>query len=213
MVRILMTGFEPFGGQKINPSWQAVQLVTAPEGVELIKRELPVRWRDTAAAVQTAIDETQPDAVILTGQAGGAERIRIERVGINLRDSGAADNAGVVLRDTPIFENAPAAYFSTFAYKEMLSAMTGAGLPAMFSYSAGAYLCNEALYTALHTLPEGKVGFIHLPYLPEQTSTKFSLPLEKQALALQLALNAQTEAMKGAAESKDVCGEFDRLTD
>lgn len=95
----------------------------------------------------------------------------------------------------------------------MLAAMTGAGLPAMFSYTAGAYLCNEALYTALHVLPKAKAGFIHLPYLPEQTSTKFSLPLEKQALALQLALNAQAATMTGAAENKEVCGEFDRLTD
>ena len=95
----------------------------------------------------------------------------------------------------------------------MLAAMTGAGLPAMFSYSAGAYLCNEALYAALHVLPEAKVGFIHLPYLPEQTSIKFSLPLEKQVLAMQLALEAQVEAMKGAAEANEVCGAFDRLTD
>ena len=213
MKRILMTGFEPFGGQKINPSWQAVQGVTAPEGVELVKRELPVRWRDTADTLKALLEELRPDAVILCGQAGGAERIRIERVGINLRDSGAADNAGVVLRDTPIFENAPAAYFSTFAYKEMLTAMTGAGLPAMFSYSAGAYLCNEALYTALHVLPESKIGFIHLPYLPEQTSTKFSLPLDRQVLAMQLALNAQAEAMKGRTAISDANGEFDRLTD
>ncbi len=212
MIRILMTGFEPFGGQQINPSWQAVQLVTAPEGVELLKRELPVRWGDTADTLAALLKNLQPDAVILTGQAGGAERIRIERVGINLRDSGAADNAGVVIRDRPIFDGAPTAYLSTFAYKEILAAVTGAGLPAAFSYSAGAYLCNEALYTALHSLPQAKAGFIHLPYLPEQTSTKFSLPLAKQAQALQLALNAQIEAMKGIT-SNDVYGEFDKLTD
>lgn len=196
MKRILMTGFEPFGGQKINPSWLAVQGVTAPEGVELIKRELPVRWYDTSAAVNALIDELQPDAILLTGQAGGAERIRVERVGLNLRDAGAADNAGVVVRDTPVFKGAPAAYFSTFAYQEILSALTEAGLPAAYSFSAGAYLCNEALYTALHLLPEAKCGFIHLPYLPEQTEKHFSLPLEKQIDALQLALNAQVGAMK-----------------
>ena len=196
MKRILMTGFEPFGGQKINPSWQAVQGVTAPEGVELIRRELPVRWYDTSAAVKALIDGLHPDAVLLTGQAGGAERIRVERVGLNLRDAGAADNAGIVVRDTPVIENAPTAYFSTFAYKEILAALTNAGLPAAYSFSAGAYLCNEALYTTLHLLPEAKCGFIHLPFLPEQSDRHFTLPLEKQILALQLVLNAQAAAMR-----------------
>lgn len=195
MLTFLMTGFEPFGGQTINPSWQAVQGVTAPGGVRLIKRELPVRWYDTSAAVRALLEEFRPDAVLLTGQAGGAERIRIERVGLNLRDAGAADNAGVIVRDTPVFENAPAACFSTFAYKEILSAMTAAGLPAAYSFSAGAYLCNEALYTALHLMPGAKCGFIHLPYLPEQTETRFSLPLDRQIQALQLAINAQAAAM------------------
>ena len=196
MKRILMTGFEPFGGQKINPSWQAVQGVTAPEGVELIKRELPVRWYDTSAAVKALIEELHPDAILLTGQAGGAERIRVERVGLNLRDAGAADNAGVVVRDTPVFEGAPTAYFSTFAYRDILAALTGAGLPAAYSFSAGAYLCNEALYTALHLLPEAKCGFIHLPFLPEQSEKHFTLPPDKQILALQLVLNAQAAAMR-----------------
>lgn len=195
MKRILMTGFEPFGGQKINPSWQAVQGVTAPEGVELIRRELPVRWYDTSAAVKALIEELQPDAILLTGQAGGAERIRVERVGLNLRDAGAADNAGVVVRDTPVFEGAPTAYFSTFAYKDILAALTNAGLPAAYSFSAGAYLCNEALYTALHLLPGAKCGFIHLPFLPEQSEKHFTLPLDRQILALQLVLNAQAAAM------------------
>lgn len=195
MKRILMTGFEPFGGQKINPSWLAVQGMTAPDGIELIKRELPVRWYDTSAAVKSLIEEFSPDAILLTGQAGGAERIRVERVGLNLRDAGAADNAGIVVRDTPVFEGAPAAYFSTFAYKEILSALTGAGLPSAYSFSAGAYLCNEALYTALHLLPEAKSGFIHLPFLPEQSERHFTLPLDKQILALQLVLNAQAAAM------------------
>lgn len=196
MKRILMTGFEPFGGQKINPSWQAVQGVTAPEGVELLRRELPVRWYDTSAAVKALIEELHPDAILLTGQAGGAERIRVERVGLNLRDAGAADNAGVVVRDTPVFEGAPTAYFSTFAYREILAALTNAGLPAAYSFSAGAYLCNEALYTALHLLPEAKCGFIHLPFLPEQSEKHFTLPLDKQILALQLVLNAQAAAMR-----------------
>lgn len=195
MKRILMTGFEPFGGQKINPSWQAVQGVTAPEGVELLKRELPVRWCETGEAVESYIGELAPDVILLTGQAGGTERIRVERVGLNLMDSGSPDNAGVIVRDTPIFDNAPAAYFSTFAYKEILAALTGAGLPAAYSFSAGTYLCNEALYTALHLLPDVPCGFIHLPFLPEQSEKHFTLPLEKQILALQLVLNAQAAAM------------------
>lgn len=195
MKRILMTGFEPFGGQKINPSWQAVQGVIAPEGVELIKRELPVRWYETGEAVESYIGELAPDAILLTGQAGGSDRIRVERVGLNLMDSGAPDNTGVIVRDTPVFNNAPTAYFSTFAYREILAALTGAGLPAAYSFSAGTYLCNEALYTALHLLPDVPCGFIHLPFLPEQSEKHFTLPLDKQILALQLVLNAQAAAM------------------
>ena len=191
MIRVLMTGFEPFGGQKINPSWQAVQGVTAPEGVELIRKELPVAWHDTSDALAGYLAAYQPDVILLTGQAGGADRIRVERVGINLRDAASADNNGVILRDAPIFEGGPAAYFSTFAHREILAALTGAGLPAAFSFSAGAYLCNEALYTALHLMPQARAGFIHLPFLPEQTDKHFTLPLDRQTEALQLALNAQ----------------------
>lgn len=195
MIRVLMTGFEPFGGQKINPSWLAVQGVNAPNGIELIRRELPVAWRETADALAEYLAEYRPDAVLLTGQAGGTDRIRVERVGVNLRDSASPDNKGVVLRDTPVFENAPAAYFSTFAYRKILAALTEAGLPAGYSFSAGAYLCNEALYTALHLMQQAKVGFIHLPFLPEQTDKHFTLPLDRQILTLQLALNAQIAAM------------------
>lgn len=191
MLRILMTGFEPFGGQTINPSWQAVQGVTAPDGVELIRRELPVRWHDTADAVETLLNRFAPEAILLTGQAGGTDRIRVERVGLNLRDAASPDNAGVVVRDEPIFRDAPAAYFSTFAYREILHALTAA-----YSFSAGAYLCNEALYTALHLLPQAQCGFIHLPFLPEQTASCFSLPLERQIEALNRALDAQVAAMR-----------------
>ena len=100
MIRVLMTGFEPFGGQKINPSWQAVCGISAPEGTELVRRELPVRWHDTSAAVQACISELQPDVILLTGQAGGADRIRIERIGVNLRDAASPDNAGITVIST-----------------------------------------------------------------------------------------------------------------
>ena len=196
MIRILITGFEPFGGQKINPSWQAVQGVSAPEGVELIRRELPVRWGDTSDTLAAYLREFTPDAVLLTGQAGGADRIRIERIGINLRDAASPDNAGKIVRDEPVFVGGPAAYFSTFAYAAILDGLLAAQIPAAYSLSAGAYLCNEVLYTALHLLPSARSGFIHLPYLPEQTDKYFSLPLEKQIEAMQIVLNAQARAMK-----------------
>lgn len=196
MIRVLMTGFEPFGGEKVNPSWLAVQGVSAPEGVELVKRELPVVWRETSDTLAGYLGQYQPDVILLSGQAGGADCVRVERVGINLRDAASGDNKGIVLRDMPIFEGAPAAYFSTFAYSGILKALTEASLPARYSFSAGAYLCNEALYTALHLMPEAKAGFIHLPFLPEQSGKHFTLPLDRQTLALQLALNAQIDAMK-----------------
>lgn len=188
MPNILITGFEPFGGQPVNPSWQAVQGVHAPAGVTLTKAELPVCWGQTAYRLAGLIERHHPDRILLTGQAGGSDRVRVERVGINLRDCASADNAGVILRDRPIFEGAPAAYFTTYDHAAILSALSQASIPAGLSYSAGAYLCNEALYTALHLLPSAKTGFIHLPYLPEQSDNCFTLPLDRQILALQLAL-------------------------
>lgn len=196
MLRILMTGFEPFGGQKVNPSWQAVCGVAAPDGVELIRRELPVRWYDTSNVLADLLRTFSPHAVLLTGQAGGADCVRIERIGVNLRDAASPDNAGKILRDTPIFADGPAAYFSTFAHAAILRRLTDAQIPAACSLSAGAYLCNEALYTALHLAPQAPSGFIHLPFLPEQTHSAFSMPLETQILAMQLVLNAQIDSMK-----------------
>ena len=192
-MKILVTGFEPFGGQTVNPSWLAVR--TLPEEIgsaQLVRAELPVEWSRTGRSLLDQIEKNAPDAILLTGQAGGADCVRIERVGLNLCDSASPDNAGEIRRDTPVAPGAPAAIFSTFDYARILSALTEAGLPARYSYSAGTYLCNCALFTALNAAPGLPVGFIHLPWLPEQNMPGFSMPLEEQTRALYLAVRAMT---------------------
>lgn len=178
---ILVTGFEPFGGQKINPSWLCVSAL--PEtlaGVKVIRRLLPVDWKNGPAALRAAIDELQPAAVLCVGQAGGRDAFNIERVAVNLR--GGVDNAGENQTDASVAEDGPTAYFSTLPYAEMEKSLKDHTIPVTYSYSAGIYLCNCTMYTALHyaatNQPEMKAGFLHIPFLPEQTTDKPSLPRE-----------------------------------
>ncbi len=172
-MKILVTGFEPFGGSDVNPSWMSVE--TLPDSIgeaQIIKKQLPVVYFRALEVLEGYIKEYQPDYILMAGQTIGCNWLRIERVGINLCEGSIADNAGVTLADTPIVEGGPNAYFSTFPYREMLAEVTAAGIPARFSFSAGTYLCNHVLYGALHMAkeryPNIKAGFIHVPSLPEQ---------------------------------------------
>lgn len=195
---VLITGFEPFGGQTINPSWLCVSAL--PEtlaGVRAERRLLPVDWEKGPAALRAAIDELQPAAVLCVGQAGGRDAFNIERVAVNLR--GGADNAGLTQTDAPVTQNAPTAYFSTLPCAQMLETLSKAEIPAVYSFSAGIYLCNCVMYTALHyaavNRPEMKAGFLHIPFLPEQTSDKPSLPRETMERGVLLCAEAVAKSI------------------
>ena len=203
-MKILVTGFDPFGGETVNPSWMAVEKLTdTVPGAEIIKRSLPVVWFKALDLLESYIEERKPDVVVMCGQAGGADSMRIERVGINLCEARIADNEGLHLVGDPILKDGPNAYFSTFPYRAMFAAVEEAGIAVKHSFSAGAYLCNHVLYGALHLAEtkyhDMKAGFIHVPFLPEQVVDKPantpSMPLETIAQAIQIMI--ETIAKEG----------------
>lgn len=167
MRTILLTGFEAFGGDSRNPSADAVSAVAASyDGPErLIIATLPVSFAGSALRLRSLIDEHDPDAVIATGLAGGSDRVAVERVGINLMDARIADNDGARPIDQPCEPDGPAARFATAPVKRMVAALDEEGIPARASLSAGTYVCNHVLYTALGavraTVP---AGFVHVPW-------------------------------------------------
>lgn len=193
MKKLLITGFDPFGGESINPAWEAVRLL--PDVIrdfELVKLEIPTVFGAAAQVVIDKAEEIHPDAIISVGQAGGRAAVTPEMVGINLRYASIPDNMGVLPCDIPIAEGGPAAYFSTLPVRAMAKAICDAGLPGAVSYSAGSFVCNDVLYSLLHHFDGTAVraGFIHVPFLPEQTADKPSLPLDKTVAALCAAIEA-----------------------
>ena len=195
MKRLLISGFDPFGGELINPSWEAVKRLPDQIGAyELSRIELPTVYGLAAERMLDAAKALSPDAIVCIGQAGGRKAVTPEVVGINLREASIADNAGVLCSGEPILPNGENAYFATLPVRRMVEAIKGAGLPAALSYSAGAFVCNDLLYTLLHAYRHTSipVGFIHVPYLPEQSrdASVPSLSLDKIVDALTLAIEA-----------------------
>lgn len=196
-MKILLTGFTPFGGESINPALEAVKLVKSPApGIEVRALEVPTVFSLSAQTVTAAMDEYRPDAVICVGQAAGRSAVTPERVAINIDDARIPDNAGEQPVDSPIVPGAPAAYFATLPIKAVAQAIRAAGVPAEISNTAGTYVCNHLMYSVLHHAalhyPDMRAGFIHVPCIPEQTTGKDipSLPLEKLVLALEAAVGA-----------------------
>lgn len=203
-MRILVTAFEPFGGEQTNPSLLVLDaLKPGYQGAELAKLALPVVFSLSARRLFAALAMEQPDAVLMLGQAGGRAGLGIERVAINLDDADIADNAGQQPADRPIAEGGPAAYFSTLPIRAMLRAVRDAGMPAGISNTAGTFVCNHLLYQALHHIALHKLpvtaGFIHLPYLPAQAETKNppapSMALADQVLATEASISAIAQAL------------------
>jgi pyroglutamyl-peptidase len=189
--KLLITGFDPFGGASINPAWEAVKLL--PDTIadfEVHKLEIPTVFGLATEKVLEKAAEIQPDVILCIGQAGGRGSVTPERIGVNIRDAKISDNAG----NRPVGEfvaaDGPAAYFSTVPVMSMADAIQAAGLPGQVSNSAGAFVCNDTLYGLLHHYAGTpvKVGFIHVPWLPEQGTP--SLELDKTAAALEAAIQA-----------------------
>ncbi|MGM9646891.1 MAG: pyroglutamyl-peptidase I [Eubacteriales bacterium] len=180
-MKILLTGFAPFGGEPINPSYEAIKLLPDYlDGHQLIKREMPVSYDASPSLLTWMVDHYRPDAVVCVGQAGGRTAITPEYVAINLKHGAMPDNSGVCYADQPVIADGPAAYFTNLPVRQMVSALRKEGLPGFVSYSAGTYVCNCLMYQLLHQIhtayPSVKGGFIHVPYSVEQVRSK-SLPM------------------------------------
>ena len=173
-MRILLTAFEPFGKHPVNVSERALAVLAerGVTGAELHTALLPVERIDGPRRLLAAFDETQPDAAICLGQAGGRRGLQLERIAVNLLDYRIPDNAGERIQDAPVVQGGPAAYFSRLPLRRMQRAMEEAGAETELSLSAGAYLCNQVFYALSHHVAEQglttPVGFVHLPLLPEQ---------------------------------------------
>jgi pyroglutamyl-peptidase len=193
MKKILLTGFEPFAGDALNPSEEIARHLN---GTELARHAvtgalLPCVFGAALKELKHQIKLHEPVLVVCLGQAGGRTEITPERVAINIDDARIPDNAGQQPVDRPIVKNGPAAYFSTLPIKAMVQALRKRGIPAAVSQTAGTFVCNHVFYGLMHELqswPGVRGGFIHLPYLPEQTTDKPSLPFEQMSLGVRLAL-------------------------
>ena len=173
MEKILVTGFEPFGGEKTNPSWEVASTLPATiAGHAVVCERIPVSFRRGPAAVLAAIQRESPSIVLCVGQAGGRAKVTPEFVGINYADARIPDNDGEQPQATRLSPNAPDAHFSTLPVHAMAQAMVDAGVPAAVSYSAGTYVCNAVLFSVLRALAESqstaRAGFVHVPNSPEQ---------------------------------------------
>ena len=176
-MKILVTGFDPFGGEAINPAWEAVsRLPKEIEGAEIVTVQIPTVFGDSAKRLFEAVEQQQPDAVVCVGQAGGRFGITPERVAINVDDARIADNKGQQPLDTVIQADGAPAYFTTLPVKAMVEAVKAAGLPASLSNTAGTFVCNHIMYQNLYYLakhhPNTQGGFIHVPYVTEQVVDK-----------------------------------------
>lgn len=197
-MKILLTAFEPFGGETINPAMEAVKLVGDEIcGAEIVKCYVPVVFKKSIDLVLAAMEAERPDVVVCVGQAGGRDGVTPERVAINVDDAGIPDNEGNRPIDEPIYIDGKNAYFSSLPVKAIVRDIQAVGIPSSLSNSAGTYVCNHLMYGVLYNIersyPGMRGGFIHVPYIPGQVAERpgvASLPLPEIVRALEVALGA-----------------------
>ena len=197
-MKILVTGFNPFGGEKINPAIESVKRL--PDKIldaKIIKLEIPTVIGKSVDKIREKIKEVEPDVVLSIGQAGGRPDITVERVGINCDDCRIKDNEGNQPIDEKVVEDGPAAYFATIPIKAMVEQIKEGKIPASVSNTAGTFICNHVLYGVCHIkateYPNMRTGFIHIPFLPEQVTDKKNMPsmaLDTIVKGLELAIEA-----------------------
>ena len=180
-MKILLTAFQPFGGEAVNPAEVAVGRVAEEvRGAQIVKISVPVVFGKAVETVRAAMEREQPDVVLCIGQAGGRFGMTPERVAINLDDARIPDNEGNQPLDRPIFEDGAPAYFTQLPVKAMVTAMREAGVPASLSYTAGTYVCNHLMYGVLYHIdkafPGVRGGFMHVPFLHEQVMNRPNTP-------------------------------------
>lgn len=190
---VLVTGFDPFGGSDVNPSWQAIHALHGRElaGHRVVGGELPTVFGAALQRLEALMDEHRPRLVVCTGQAGGRPAISLERVAINVDDARIPDNTGAQPVDVPIVAGGPAAYFTTLPIKAMLQALTDAGIRAEVSQTAGTFVCNHTFYGLMHMLAHPRWagvrgGLIHVPWLPGQGQP--SMRLDELVRGLEVAI-------------------------
>jgi pyroglutamyl-peptidase len=174
-MKALVTGFEPFDGDRVNPSFEVLARLPLRWGMlDIAPVALPVAYSGALPTLRQAIAASVPDIVLCTGLAGGRAELSLERVAINVDDARIPDNEGDQPIDRPVVGGAPAAYFSTLPIKAAVAALREAGLPAAVSHSAGTFLCNHVFYGLMHEAALGthrfRGGFLHVPYLPSQAA-------------------------------------------
>ena len=197
-VKILLTAFDPFGGDSINPASEALNLINLEhEDLEIIKLIVPTVFYKSIDTVTEVIEKEQPDVVLCLGQAGGRKEITPERVAINLDDARICDNEGNQPIDTKIYEDGESAYFATIPIKVIVQKIAEAALPSAVSNSAGTFVCNHLMYGVLYYISKHqyniKAGFLHIPYMTEQVKhmeDKPALPLDQIVQGIELAIEA-----------------------
>jgi pyroglutamyl-peptidase len=198
--KVLLTGFEPFGGASINPSGAVVEEIAAQgiDGAEIVTAILPVEFKRAAAILIDLISTHQPAIVVSLGQAEGRDFIGPEQIGINLADARIADNVGIKIENQVLDSKAPDGYFSTLPIREIVDAINAIGIKAKVSYSAGAFICNEIFFATQSALHNSEVisGFIHLPLAPNQ-APEFpglpTMPIADQVAAIVVAIKVSLD--------------------
>jgi pyroglutamyl-peptidase len=198
--KVLLTGFDAFGGETVNPSWLAVQALHGKRvlGRKLVAVQLPTVFDASRVTLRKALGQFRPELVICIGQAGGRSALSLERIAINVTDARIADNAGIQPIDTPVVATGPAAYFTGLPIKALLLALQADGIAAEVSQTAGTFVCNQVFYGLMHLLAtqrhfkHTRGGFIHVPFVPEQTQGRDtpSLPLDDIVRGIKVAVRA-----------------------
>jgi pyroglutamyl-peptidase len=195
--KVLLTGFEPFGGETVNPSLEVIKWLSAKkfDNIELVTKQIPTVFQKSISVLKQAIQEVQPNVVICVGQAGGRSEITVERVAINVDDARIPDNEGNQPIDVPIVPNGPVAYWSSLPIKAIVKNIREAGIPASVSQTAGTFVCNHLFYGLCHLIatefPSIRGGFIHIPFMPEQAIRHAGAPsmsLDHIGQALEIAI-------------------------
>jgi len=205
---VLITGFDAFGGDAINPSWLVAQALDGEtlQGHRVVAELLPTEFAASRQLLTASLRQHKPALVLCLGLAGGRACLSLERIAINVQDARIADNAGAQPMDIRIVQRGPAAFFSTLPIKAMLQALTASGIPAEVSQTAGTFVCNHVFYALMHALKKqrgtvkARGGFAHVPYLPGQGLPCMTLDEMVRGLraAIECALTTEGDALLGA---------------
>ena len=201
---MLLTGFEPFGDDAVNPSGEAVRMAAGrwPGPETLVTAVLPVTFEGSATRLGELLSEHRPDVVIASGLAGGRGAIGVERIAVNLLDARIPDNDGAQPVDVPSIPGAPAAHFATLPVKEIARRISAAGIPAEVSHSAGTFVCNHVFFTALEAVAPGiRAGFVHVPWSAEHAPSPgtAALPLADIVRALEITVRTSLDLTEDAS--------------